>query len=1032
MPMLILILLLAGLPAYTSAATVRLPVTADAGISSERGCFEQNGGASVSVPIRQNQNWYGFETKACLLRFDTDSLRGMSVKKAWLNIYLAAGDLYGIGLCSVLADWEEGEGINGETGMGGASWLWAREPQAGKQHGPENYWSWPGSRVYSVSWAHPDLRYSHAGPAEIQREQAAPDVLHLRFPVAPELVSALAAGLVTSLVLTDDKGQVAEGQSIKGQGTPYVYDRSKDIYMYTREVQEPSYRPFLEVEAVAEDHTPPGPAGPLTVTSTDPYESAVTVSFKAPAEDGVSGGAVLGYEARYAESVLDGNRWEKYERLPRWLVPRPGAPGGKDSLRVSSLAPGKYHLGLRALDEAGNLGPLSQCEITVPGAEQVMLERPRPAEEIAGSAEAVYENLLQLWACSDLTKVDPLTGGILRDTNVYVDNPKMKIEDPVWKAARRTVYLEALRGEVVAFQLILERLGDTSLSDIRIVPDDFIGNGGVLKVAGNLSCYRVWYMKAVPGRADLIGPGDMVDNAGQRTAWHGDACLPLNIPFESTFNLPALDNLGGEQRCQSVWVDLYVPPNTRPGRYQGKVTVTARELKRPAVLILELEVLPPVLPDRVSWVVDLNAYEYGIQALFGFKSEVPPARLRLIEKRFYQMAHQHRATLNILPYSQSGQVHQGCAPEIKMSPAGPQVSSWKEWDGRYAQYLNGRAFTAEEGYRGPGAGVPVEQMYLPIHENWPMPLKGHYADWAELKNREEYGEWAKKSRPLEQAMDKQYQAGIASITRQLFEHFRKSGFTGTNFQVYFNNKYYFKCHFFGMPNEGEGTSFWLLDEPVDYDDYAANRFFLSLVRQGYLQAKPGAVKLHLRTDVSQPELTRGLWDNGVCNLWNSSGLFDFGTTARFRMQRNPEEKYWHYGAGPAVWGRLAELQSSFFTYWSIGTVGDLPYWDSLRGEGWIKPSDLAVFYPGAQYAGSGKDYDGPIAGVRLKAIRRAQQDIEYLDLLAAKPGWNKARVRQALAAWADDPQAPVLTFKKLTVGDLFDLRKAISGALRSN
>ena len=64
MPMLILILLLAGLPAYTSAATVRLPVTADAGISSERGCFEQNGGASVSVPIRQNQNWYGFETKA--------------------------------------------------------------------------------------------------------------------------------------------------------------------------------------------------------------------------------------------------------------------------------------------------------------------------------------------------------------------------------------------------------------------------------------------------------------------------------------------------------------------------------------------------------------------------------------------------------------------------------------------------------------------------------------------------------------------------------------------------------------------------------------------------------------------------------------------------------------------------------------------------------------------------------------------------------------------------------------------------------
>ncbi len=188
------------------------------------------------------------------------------------------------------------------------------------------------------------------------------------------------------------------------------------------------------------------------------------------------------------------------------------------------------------------------------------------------------------------------------------------------------------------------------------------------------------------------------------------------------------------------------------------------------------------------------------------------------------------------------------------------------------------------------------------------------------------------------------------------------------------------------------------------------------------------MKAHFRTDVSQPEMTRGLWD-GLCNLWNSSGLRDYATTASYRMARIPGEKYWHYGGGPPVAGRLADFQSSFFTYWSIGSAGDLPYWDSLRGEGWFKPSDLAVFYPGTDYAGSGRDYDGPIAGVRLKGIRRAQQDVEYLMLLSAKKGWSRSRVRQALAGWADDPGAVTLTFNNLSAGGIRGIRRAVAAEL---
>src|SRR4030042_501177 len=144
MPLLILLALLFALPSPARSRDVRLEIIADCGISSERGHFDDNSGASVTVPMRQNQNWSGFETKAYLMKFDTAPLEGLSVERAWLNIFLARGDLYAVGLSTVLADWEEGSGLNGQTGRGGASWNWAREPRDSRRPGPENWGAWPG------------------------------------------------------------------------------------------------------------------------------------------------------------------------------------------------------------------------------------------------------------------------------------------------------------------------------------------------------------------------------------------------------------------------------------------------------------------------------------------------------------------------------------------------------------------------------------------------------------------------------------------------------------------------------------------------------------------------------------------------------------------------------------------------------------------------------------------------------------------------------------------------------------------------
>ncbi|MBW7996442.1 MAG: DUF4091 domain-containing protein [Candidatus Glassbacteria bacterium] len=1023
-PVLLLVTVML-LPLTLAAETVRLEVTADAMVTSERGRYGDNWGASVSVPVRQNQNWSGFETKAVLMRFDGRPLEGMTPRAAWLNIFLAKGELFGVGLSSVLARWEEGRGLNGQTGRGGASWRWASEPADEGKTDPPNYWAWPGSGVYSVTWAHPDLIYSHAGPAELEKKTLPDGTLHIRLPVSPELVAAMAAGISDGLILTDDKGQVAEGLSLKGLGTPYRYNLAEDLYLFTREIQDPDLRPFLEVETVAGDTKKPGVIGRIKVDKIDPFSRLVSLSFTAPADDGVSGGAVLGYESRV--STAD-NGWDSAAPLPLWEMPRPVDSGAIQAVQLASLRPGTWYVYIRALDEAGNRGEPGVVKVEMPDKPATELTAPskEPAEIV--TSEVSFGNVLRLWACPDLTKVDPVGGGVLTDDANYRPPGGERFSNLVWDAGKRTVSLRAARGEVVAFQLILERLGRSKLSRVRVALDDLTGDAGQIAADPNFEAFRLWYMDVQPRPAELTGPWELVEEKDHRAAWHADACLPLIEPFQEWFDLPSMDNMGDSQRNQAVWVDMFIPPGTRPGTYRGTVTVTAEELDSPAGLEIELEVLPLELPQKVSWTLELNGYSYGLQSLFGDEIGDDRERFLRIERRTYQLARKHRSTLNILPYGQSGNVPRGSAPELEGEGSEVEVASWAEWDSRYGDLLTGRAFTPELGYHGPGEGVPLEHIYLAFHENWPLPVEKYYGDFADIQTREQFTEWAKSSRALEEAFSKEYRQGITSLSRSFFEHFKSMGYTGTNFQFYFNNKYYFKSNFFGMRNEGRGSSFWLLDEPVDYDDYAANRFYISLVRDGWLQADTSAVKAHFRTDVSQPEMTRGMWD-GLCNIWNSSGLREYGATAAYRMARIPGELYWHYGGGPPVAGRLGDFQSSFFTYWSIGSAGDLPYWDSLRGEGWFQPSDLAVFYPGTDYARSGKDYDGPLAGMRLKGIRRAQQDVEYLMLLSAKDGWSRSKVTEALAGWSDDPDAIIRTFEGMSAEKIFGLRAAVAEAL---
>ena len=1023
---LVLLILLSASVCF--CATVKLPVTEDAGVSSFSGHYDDNSGRSVSLSIRQNQNWSGFETKAWLFRFDGSQLKGSNIDKAWVNFYLAKGELWGLGFSTVLADnWTEGGGVNGQTGRGGASWNWASEPDDSGNPSSANFWSWPGSGIFSVSWAHPSLRYSHCDRRTIELIEIENGIVHYRVPLDPEVAAVASFGIAGGLVMTDDKGQVTEGFNLKGTARPYITDNSSDHYIYTANIQDPNLRPYIEIETGATDLEAPGMVGKLIVTGKEPLEPSVSVSFTDAADRGGAQENVLGYEVRYAPvGQMD---WNKAARLALWEVPKPDSPGTVQKMRITSLAPGKYTLAVRALDFAGNAGEWATVHLEMPSKAMVTLEK-TPAIKLAASAEpVVLGDVLEVWAVDDLVKVNPLDGTVIVDSQNYVSDKAVKLANNVWSGADNKVSLVVSRGEVVAFQLVLGRKSGAELKDIKVGVSNLKGNAGTVASGDYVDLYRLWYMDVVPRKEEQVGPWELVEQAEHNPAWHPDACLPLKAPFDDTFDIPSSDNIGPSQQYQSVLVDIFIPPSAMPGLYNSKVTISVADKGLIGTVNLEVRVLPISFPQQPSWVIDLNCYDYGIQNLMKVSRAGDYDRYLGIEKKFYQMAKAHRAQLNALPYNQNGGVDESSAPQVEVNGTKARLVSFDKWEQRFGDYFSGKAFTREQGYTGPGQGLPMTHHYIPFQENWPLPLKENYGDYKEVKTRLDFAEWAKTSRPGGEAFSEEYREGVIDAASQFFRHLKKRGYTKTAFQVYYNNKYYFKVPFFGEMREGTGTSFWLLDEPVDYDDYAINGFFMGLIQKGYEKAKVPDVKLDLRTDVSMPEMTRGLWD-GICNMWTTSGLTSYGPTMAWRTQRVDDGRYWEYGGGmPMVSGRLSDYQMRLFNRWCLGTDGHLPYWDVLRGEGWFRPSDLAIFYPGTRYARSGKDYDGPLAGFRLKALRRVQEDIEYLNMLAAKPGWNRLKVKEALRAWADDPAAPQLTFANLTLDDIYSIRRAVVSEL---
>ncbi len=486
-----------------------------------------------------------------------------------------------------------------------------------------------------------------------------------------------------------------------------------------------------------------------------------------------------------------------------------------------------------------------------------------------------------------------------------------------------------------------------------------------------------------------------------------DPIVPLGYPVPAF--APGAKN-------QSLHVEIDIPHDLPAGKYNGTLTLALRG-GRPATLRLPvaLDVWDFTLPDHLSFLPEMNCY--------GLPEN---------ERDYYRLAHRHRTVLNRLPYNQNGHMQDGCAPGLD----GHGNLDWNAWDRRFGPLLDGSAFADL-----PRRAAPVDVFYLPLHENWPSPMEGNYnGDY-----------WADRAFP------ESYRRAFVTAARQIAAHFQAKGWNETLFQGFLNNKNNFKAR-----GWSRGSSPWLLDEPANFQDYWALRYFAKAFHEGInqaasdqtgsrssaatghtttLSASAASPRFVFRADISRPQWRRDSLD----------GLLDYhvvGSAMRNYRDLVSERKrafgeiVLEYGSTNPVEGSNLQPVGWCLDVWSLGADGVVPWQTIGTSQSWERADELALLYPAREKAArSGKGAGMPIPSIRLKAYRRGQQDVEYLTLwssLHKEPRWAVgSRVRAALklagtrqaTGTTDAEDAGRIDYARLHTRDVWALRSAIGAAL---
>ncbi|MGD9495533.1 MAG: glycoside hydrolase domain-containing protein [Armatimonadota bacterium] len=489
------------------------------------------------------------------------------------------------------------------------------------------------------------------------------------------------------------------------------------------------------------------------------------------------------------------------------------------------------------------------------------------------------------------------------DATVWVASPWQQVLRDTAPGPERAVRLQAAANEYQPFRLIVHA-GDRPLQGVTAFASSLNGRGGAIS-ALNLTMYRAHYV-------NITEPSY---RGSSRPGWYPDALIPFADPQSgealegATYDAAPFDVEAGQNG--EIWVDLFVPPGTRPGTYRGTVTVTAGTLELARVPV-QIEVWPFELPAQIAMQSNFGSLGSRVANAVG----VDPAseEFARIEDLYIDELLRHRAV------------------------PGSLGDIWPDW-------------TPDGGLQETGEADRVRMLVEEKHVNaLRIPLR---------------------------FMDEPEKA--KAYLRDTAEWLRRLGYLDLAY-VY------------------------LRDEPNNAEEYEIVRGQGALVHE----ADPEIARMCTeQTVTSNPEWgdlygAVDIW----CPLW---GLWD-EPTAKQRLALG--ERLWSYTAlcqGPegTPWWQIdfdpLMFRAPFWTSWHYDITGFLywssVYWDYGGMEGVYERPAFRDRYWGEGmllYPGPPAGIDGPVPSIRLKLVREALEEYEYMVMAAGLGGAGELTARMGI------------------------------------
>jgi len=447
----------------------------------------------------------------------------------------------------------------------------------------------------------------------------------------------------------------------------------------------------------------------------------------------------------------------------------------------------------------------------------------------------------------------------------------------------------------------------------------------------------------------------------------------------------------------SFLCEIFVPKSIKTGVHYGTLSLISGDDMIYSAGV-ELTVWDFELPDTLSFLPEMNCYS-----------------LPENERDYYRLAQLHRTYINRVPYSHRGTVSRGCAPEWNSKSL---TFNWSAWDKRYSAYFDGSAFSDL-----PRGNIPIEVFFLPIFENFPANIFTNYngSHWAD------------------EAFTDVYKETFQAAAREFAKHLIEQNWDQTRFQFFLNNKMNYK-----RDGWSRGSSPWLLDEPVNYQDFSALKFFGELFMKGVnslssIANHQAKSPIRFRADISYPQWQRDSLDRSLdVNVVGGDGFHRYNRMIIDRKERL-EQTLYTYGTTcapeegayqPVLWSLDA---------WSLRADGVIPWQSIGNADSWKKSDALALFYPKPRGV-DGENLPGVLASLRLKGYRRGQQDIEYLTLLQKKLNRPRRDIEELTRAKLNlssnnqvksTDDAGTLRYDNVSARDLWQFRMNVARALQT-